>query len=323
MAPALFACARCGTYACRACAASDRECQRCVPVEPRRTKWWQGTLTVLVVGIGAQVAGIIVGAITLVADAVARGDLMSLERQSRISFGLLAPALVATGLVMAFGSLLLPRLARVPAREALGLRGAPWPAFVAAPIGMLGLVPTSDLFHQAIVRVAPDFTFGALEQLDAAVRSAPVWLVAPMVSLIPGISEEVLFRGAFQRSIRRTWLAIVLSGVVFSLYHTDPHHVVAVLPLGLYLAWLGARSDSLYVPIVAHVVNNATAVVATAVLGAGTDEPLPIWFVPLGLGVTSLAIAIVWWSTRPKKSANELHVEQTDLGRAVDPNPEG
>ena len=65
------------------------------------------------------------------------------------------------------------------------------------------------------------------------------------------IAEEVFFRGLIQRSAGFGKKAIVISALSFSFFHMDPHHIAGVLPLGFYLAWLGARTGSTLVPIVA------------------------------------------------------------------------
>lgn len=276
------------------------------PPEDARLQPWHGVIALVVVGMGAQIVGGIAAALALVFTSIDEGgSLFESVAQAELSFVVIGPALVFTGLTMAGGSVLIAHLARVPVRKALGIERAPWPTFLAAPIGILALGPTSDALRQFMAEIAPNLTLGTLEQLDGAVRSAPVWLVAPLFALVPGIAEELLFRGAFQRSIRTGWLAVLLSGVLFAAYHTDPHHVVAVLPLGLYLAWLGQRTGSVLVPITAHVANNAAAVLTVAFFGdaarlgaSGLGETLT-WML-VGWAIAAGAVAIVWRSTRPR-----------------------
>lgn len=264
---------------------------------PERLAAWQGALVLVVVGIGAQLAG---GLAFAVAILVQTGGSLSELTGAGISFGTLAPSLITTGVCMVGGCVGAALLARRRLGEALGVRSAPWLAFLAAPIGILALGPTSDGLRRLMQTYLPSLTLGTLEGLDAVARSAPIWMVAPLFAFVPGIAEEVLFRGAFQRSIRTRWLAIVLSGFFFALYHTDPHHVVAVLPLGFYLAWLGDRTGSVLVPIAAHVVNNGTAVIAATLLEAPAEvagEDL-VW-IPAGWVVAAVAIFAVVWATRP------------------------
>jgi membrane protease YdiL (CAAX protease family) len=305
-ARAAFACGRCGTYACPSCAGARREgrslCRACAEKEPARTKWWQGTAILIVGGIAAQIAG---GIAMVVGAAIESGGQADLSAGVRLSFEVVAPAVVLTGITMLAFALALPLITKVRPREALGLRGAPWPAFIAGPLGIVALGPTSDAVRRLMVQIAPNLTLGTLDDLEAITRAAPLWAAVPLFALVPGICEEALFRGAFQRSIRLRLLAIPLSGVLFAVYHADPHHIAAVVPLGLYLAWLGDRTNSLFVPISAHVTNNAIAVVASKLLDASADAPAdPWWFVPVGWIVAALAAAVVWWSTRRTATAS-------------------
>ncbi len=320
-------CARCGTFACEECRAArpSGHCLSCARRSgPDRLKWWHGALVLVVIGIGAQIAGAIAFVVAMVVDAIVRGvSLGDLGTSADIKLATIGPSLVVTGLVMGGGAALFPRLAGVPVGEALGLRRAPWPAFLAAPIGILALGPTSDALRRLMQTYAPGLTLGSLDQLDQVARSAPVWIVAPLFALVPGIAEELLFRGAFQRSIRTRGLAVVLSGLFFAVYHTDPHHIAAVLPLGLYLAWLGDRTGSVLVPITAHVANNGTAVIAAVLLGreAGDDGGIAamgsdVWYVPLGLVIAGACVGVVHWVTRRPAA------ERTAVGREPAPVPE-
>lgn len=275
--------------------------------EPR-LKAWQGAVALILVGIGAQLLGGVVGLIALIIEAAIEGtSLFDLMKGGELSFAVIAPSLIATGLGMGGGAALVVAAARVPVKRGLGIRPAPWPAFVVAPIGILALGPTSDFMRRLMVEFLPDLTLGSLDQLENAVRGAPLWIVVPLFSLVPGIAEELLFRGAFQRSIRTPWLAIGLSAFFFAAYHTDPHHVAAVLPLGLYLAWLGHRTGSVLVPIAAHIANNAAAVIASVLFPESTESPASLfedwWWIPIGWAIAAATVAVVWWSTRRREAA--------------------
>jgi len=274
--------------------------------EARHVPWWGGVLALLVGGILAQVVGavpVLIGAVVWMAQHGAAADPAASDQMMydlTHSFWVLGPSIAMTGGTMAVVAFATARIAKVPFRRALGLRGAPWPAFVAAPIGILALGPTSDALRRAMQHYLPGFTLGALEGLDEVARSAPIWLVLPAMALVPGFAEEILFRGVFQRSIRNGVLAVLLSGSLFAVYHMDPQHVVAVLPLGFYLAWLAYRTDSLAVPVAGHVFNNAAAVFGSVYFAdqIAADEPLDWWAVPAGWAVCAVCVAAVWWSTR-------------------------
>jgi uncharacterized protein len=270
-----------------------------------RMRAWHGVIALIVGGAGGQVAGAVVGAIAVGVLIVVGGhDPTQVEEIQRLAMTMpvIGPSVIATGLTMILGACMAPLIARVPLREGLGIKGAPWPVFIAAPIGINALGPTSDLFRRAMQYIAPDLTLGALEQIDEIARSAPLFVMIPLLAFMPGISEELVFRGAFQRSIANKWVAMVLSALFFAAVHLDPQHVVAVVPLGFYLAWLGQRTGSVLVPITAHIANNAMAVTAVVVWGS-SEEATPsesfAWVVG-GWLVAAICITVVWWSTRPK-----------------------
>lgn len=270
----------------------------------KHLRWWQGSLALLVGGVGAQVAGFIPVVVALVWVVVDRGlqdpaGLEPLMQETVTQFAVLGPSIAMTGATMALVAFVIPLLSGTRAKSALGLRGAHWATFLVAPFGILSLGPTSDGMRRLMQAYLPDFTFGTLEGLDQMARSAPWFLVVPAMALVPGFAEELLFRGAFQNAIRRRGLALVLSAVLFALYHTDPHHIAAVLPLGFYLAWLRHRTGSTFVPIAAHVANNATAVIATLALSeAPTDDAFEWWWIPVGWLVCGVTVAVVWFVTR-------------------------
>ena len=87
-----------------------------------------------------------------------------------------------------------------------------------------------------------------------------------MLAVVPGICEEVLFRGYAQRQFERglgTAGGIVLSGVLFGLYHLRPSQLIPLAVLGIYLAYLTWRTGSLWPAIIVHFLHNGIAVSGT------------------------------------------------------------
>ena len=130
-----------------------------------------------------------------------------------------------------------------------------------------------------------------LALLVGIARREPWWIAVPLLALVPGFGEEVFFRGLVLRSIRRPWLAIPISALGFAAIHLDPPHVVGVIPLGFYLAYVAYRADSTWVTIVAHAANNTIAVIAakTGLPGSAADEPPP----PLGWVIGGVFVALL------------------------------
>ncbi|MBI3848109.1 MAG: CPBP family intramembrane metalloprotease [Planctomycetes bacterium] len=109
--------------------------------------------------------------------------------------------------------------------------------------------------------------WGLLRELDIGAKIALVVLGA----VVAPICEEAFFRGAVYGSFVAAGRPLVgawLSAIVFSSVHFDLPRLPALMIYGLVLAWLYDRQRSLVAPIVAHVVNNATAF---ALILAGVD----------------------------------------------------
>lgn len=110
-------------------------------------------------------------------------------------------------------------------------------------------------------------------QLIEQVLGAGSGLVFNLVVLAvtPAFCEELLFRGYVQRQAERglgVVGGILVSGIVFGLYHLRLTQVLPLSLLGIYLAYLVWRTGSLWPAIVVHFANNAFAVSMEAYLSA-------------------------------------------------------
>ena len=105
--------------------------------------------------------------------------------------------------------------------------------------------------HSVITQLigsAPDMGLGS--------QTAADYLVMLVIgAVMPGICEECLFRGAIQGVLERrgSWFAIVLTGLLFGLFHLDPWRILPAAFLGCVFGWLTVRTQSIVPAIVAHV----------------------------------------------------------------------
>ncbi|MDA0987041.1 MAG: CPBP family intramembrane metalloprotease [Bacteroidetes bacterium] len=101
---------------------------------------------------------------------------------------------------------------------------------------------------------------GIYRQLIIANSIPELFYVLFVVALVPGICEEVLFRGLFLKNLlitKTTSDSIIFSGVIFALLHFNPIALLPLIFLGMYLGFLLIRTKSIFIPIIAHVTNNA------------------------------------------------------------------
>lgn len=86
-----------------------------------------------------------------------------------------------------------------------------------------------------------------------------------VMALIPAIGEELMFRGVIQTILKRMFgsihIAIFFTSLFFSAMHMQFFGFLPRIALGMVLGFLFEWSGSLWLPVIAHFVNNATAVI--------------------------------------------------------------
>lgn len=149
------------------------------------------------------------------------------------------------------------------------LKGSKWSAIwrgVVTWLVIIGVGKIVDLIPMpTMVDPAADFL--------KSLAGWPLYVLAVLVTLGP-IFEELIFRGFLYnmtrssisrngttRRVTADILALVISASAFALMHFNLSGFLAYFVAGAILAESYRRSGSLYVPIIAHMLNNGTAVV--------------------------------------------------------------
>lgn len=82
-----------------------------------------------------------------------------------------------------------------------------------------------------------------------------IWL-----GLLPGLSEELLFRGLMLPAVGLNFTGVILSSLIFGILHlSGPQqwaYVVWATVVGILFGYTALLTGNLLVPIVAHIVNN-------------------------------------------------------------------
>jgi membrane protease YdiL (CAAX protease family) len=89
-------------------------------------------------------------------------------------------------------------------------------------------------------------------------------MVLLAIGLAP-LAEEVFFRGFFFGGLQARWgfaRAAGVSALVFSLGHLQLGVIVPIFILGIFLAWLYARTGSVWPCIITHMAYNGLGVLA-------------------------------------------------------------
>lgn len=93
-------------------------------------------------------------------------------------------------------------------------------------------------------------------------------------AVVPAFAEEILFRGLLQRSLEEVYplrRAILVTAIIFGILHFNPLSVLPLILIGAYLGFLAYYTQSLALPIVAHFLNNAIAIVALYAPSQGVE----------------------------------------------------
>lgn len=85
-----------------------------------------------------------------------------------------------------------------------------------------------------------------------------------VISILPGIGEELMFRGVLQNSFQR-WtknphIAIWVSAFIFGAIHMQFFGLVPRMMLGAVFGYLYVWSGNIWYPIIAHAINNGIGV---------------------------------------------------------------
>lgn len=83
------------------------------------------------------------------------------------------------------------------------------------------------------------------------------------VAVIGPICEEIIFRGVILEGLLKKYdanKAIFFSALIFSIIHLQPLQIIATFFVGLILGWIYLKTQSLWVCIAIHIINNFVAV---------------------------------------------------------------
>ena len=88
-----------------------------------------------------------------------------------------------------------------------------------------------------------------------------------IIAIMAGIGEELMFRGVIQKILigwtKNIHLGILYTAIIFSAIHFQFYGFVPRMILGMVLGYLYIWSKSLWVPVIAHAINNALTVTFT------------------------------------------------------------
>lgn len=263
----------------------------------------QAILLLLAIIVLQLVLGVVLG----VAGAIA-GALLGVDPMALTCLVSAVGTFVACGLVVAWG---LWRTRR-PWREVFPLKRFRLILLPPLAVFIVGAGIACSEWSNVVQWLVPKPAF--LDELLAGITRGGGWALFLLTVAAP-ITEELVFRGLILGGLLTHYgarKAILVSALLFAVFHLNPYQLGSALVQGLVLGWLFWRTRSLLLCMVAHALVNAHVWIIlnlfdlriagytldTEALGQAGGPPFqPLWFTVLGLvlaaaGLVALAAVL-------------------------------
>ena len=147
------------------------------------------------------------------------------------------------------------------------------------PLTIVGLILTYSVNYivGAMITYLPGYE-GMMESYKAMFEDIDPMDLVLTVAIIGPICEEIIFRGVILEGMLKkydTTKAILFSSLIFSVIHLQPLQVIATFFIGLILGWIYVKTQSLWVCIGIHIVNNLVAVLTMD--NSSMDNPTAVF----------------------------------------------
>jgi membrane protease YdiL (CAAX protease family) len=191
----------------------------------------------------------------------------------------------------------------------LGLYPAPVSALAGGVLAGAGLVSVAPQLEAWLARIFPPPP-GYMEGLNEILRATDIGsFVMALLALgvAPAFLEEAMFRGVLLGALLRRCrcsVSVLLTGLLFGLFHLDPHRWPVLALTGVLISWTAAVGGSLWPAIAMHLTNNTLAIILVncrAVEGqAWVDEvgDVPLTWLSAGMVLIAAGSLLVWVSAR-------------------------
>lgn len=123
----------------------------------------------------------------------------------------------------------------------------------------IGLAAAISLTSGIIYRLWADYRRSADIYLELVIKPLE-WADLIWLGLLPGMSEELLFRGVMLPALGLDLVAVVVSSILFGVLHLSGNgqwpYVVWATIVGFALGYCALVTGNLVVPVVAHIITN-------------------------------------------------------------------
>ncbi|MDC3209932.1 CPBP family intramembrane metalloprotease [Saprospiraceae bacterium] len=145
-----------------------------------------------------------------------------------------------------------------------------------------------------------------------------LWFNLLTIAVIPAIGEELIFRGILQKKLdeqlKNPHLAIWLAALIFSAIHMQFQGFLSRMLLGGILGYMYHWTGNLWVPIFAHLVNNAVQIIGQYFFQKGMIETnIDQAILDVNWVMTLVAFAVVGVLSFAMKKLNDRNQEELTI----------
>ena len=197
-----------------------------------------------------------------------------------------------------------------------------------ALFGIMAFLPIAEGFVALVELITGSPVQGGI---SIGTKWWEIILSVVFIAVLPAIGEEILFRGAVARGLKRKnyIFAIVMSGFLFSIFHGNASQTAHQFLIGMVFAFVYFVSGSLLASMVVHFCNNALAILFEVLLnqtwmpnmGADLSQgaTIGIYIAMSVVGLIVLYFLLRWFMAESKKQAHIVDVDKDKFAFAKDP----
>jgi len=137
-------------------------------------------------------------------------------------------------------------------------------------------------------------------------QTVPFILAVIIMSIMPGICEEVLHRGLILHTLRNRkndMTIMILMAVLFGVFHLDPYRFLPTAIIGFILTYIMIKTENFFLPVIYHTANNAITVALS--YGADTSQAVSMPLESIGIFLVFSALSPFLFYIGVKLLSNE------------------
>ncbi|MCK4956767.1 MAG: CPBP family intramembrane metalloprotease [Candidatus Cloacimonetes bacterium] len=159
--------------------------------------------------------------------------------------------------------ILILRVSKNDLKQTLRLKKTNFKNYLVAILAAVPIIIIVSIITQLIniIYPIPESYLKAMENL-LTMSDGGLLRTIIIIAVLPGICEEILFRGFIINGFKKRGFlsSIVITALLFGIIHLELFKLIPVIIIGIWLGYLVLRTNSLFVPIIAHIINNTLAV---------------------------------------------------------------